>query len=127
LYLAATSLGYRDGLTAIQGLFGGSAQRVSMLELKQAAQRLGLEVEAWRGDWGFLQRRLRATSGSAILHVNGDHYVVACASPGQGRIPIADPGRGIREFHEETFLATYRWQGDMLLLATGKMPVGDHK
>jgi ABC-type bacteriocin/lantibiotic exporter with double-glycine peptidase domain len=93
-----------------------SPQGTSMLDLKNVAASIGFRAEARQGSWGVLRGCLERTNSFAVLHVNGDHFVVAAASPDRSVTRICDPARGVRDLDEEGFRREFSWEGNMLVL-----------
>jgi len=116
LYLLCKLAGRPSTLSALREQTKMCPLGRSMLDLKNAAVSMGFHAEARNGTWAVLRRCVVPKQSFAVLHVNGDHFVVAAASPDGSAVRIADPARGVRDFDEEGFRREFKWEGNMLLL-----------
>jgi predicted double-glycine peptidase len=80
---------------------------VSMLALKDTAERHGLEAAGLRVDWKGLGR----LPLPAIAFVQGDHFVVLLRA-GSSHVELADPARGRLRLTRRAF--ERRWRGEVL-------------
>lgn len=80
---------------------------VSMLTLKDTAERHGLEAVGLRVDWTGLDR----LPLPAIAFVSGDHFVVLLRA-GSSHVELADPARGRLRLTRRAF--ERRWRGEVL-------------
>ena len=86
-------------------------------DLATEARRCGLHARARRAD----RRRLRSLAVPALLHVDGNHFVVLEGrEPGAGWV-VHDPARGRARWTARTLIR--RWTGWVLEVRTALGPV----
>jgi ABC-type bacteriocin/lantibiotic exporter with double-glycine peptidase domain len=98
-----------------------SASGTTMLNLKQAAERLDFHVEARKGNWRALSEHLQHPGHYAILHTIRDrrgHFVALVGALNEKSVRVADVVRGVQDLDERSFFENYVWEGSMLLLST---------
>lgn len=115
LYLCCRALGRPISMNEFEAGTNDHTGWVTMLDLKRAAERLGVPAQGYRGTWRSLRRHL-ADGACAILHVDGDHFIAVVASPRAQAIRVADPKSGIGDVDWRAFRANYDWAGVMLVL-----------
>jgi len=126
LYCICRLDGRDYSLKRLRELAKTSSSGTTMLDLKRAAEDVGFRVEARNGRWRDLQEHVGNTRSYVILHTTGrggGHFLGVVGAPSEHTIRIADMARGAAVFDEDGFRATYRWEGNMLLLR-GDEPSG---
>ena len=115
-------------LEYLRELSGTSIEGTSLLGLQQAAQKNGIEAEAFEVD-DLAVFQAEATF-PCILHIvtenNFEHYIVCTASPRQKSsdhkspttYQIIDPAKGIEEWDEAMLLAVWRSRAVLCLTPT---------
>lgn len=115
----ATVLGHHGVRVAPRDLRApGSLGSVSLLELVEAARRLGFGARAVRAAPSELHR----LPLPAVVHLNEDHWVVLTAVE-PGGIGITDPGQGPIELARSEFEA--RWSGYAAVVEPSPRPAAD--
>lgn len=100
LAMVCRILGQGYSLDFLTNFCHATAEGVSMLGLRQASSRLGLDAVAARVSLS----ELPECPLPAILHWNQNHFVVLHRISGQGRrYHIADPGKGLMTLGGEEF------------------------
>ncbi len=93
-----------------------TSEGVSMLDLKKAAQVLGLKAEGCRLDWASLQK----LEDPALLFVNGHHFFVAVPNRfgkngDENSVLILDPPHTVRHYsHHQLEMS---WRGEALVVS----------
>lgn len=126
LYCICRLEGKDYSLKRLRELANTTSSGTTMLNLKRAAEHVGFRVEARNGRWRDLQGHVGNSRSYAVLHTvgsRGGHFLGVVGAPSGHTIRIVDMGRGAAVLDEDGFRATYRWEGNMLLL-TGDEPSG---
>ena len=107
----------RDAVARVLGRTPRGPRGLTLLALKDAAERLGFIATGWRTT----SAGLRAVRRPAILFVRGNHYVVLDSVTQDGSVFLRDPAIG------RIFLRAQRltriWKGEVLELAP-RTPAG---
>lgn len=86
----------------------------SLQDLADSAVSMGWSAEGTAGNWSEVRRSVGDTNHAVILHVDGNHFVLASSASGAGLV-LFDPAVG--ELVEiEELPPRYRWDGVMLKL-----------
>lgn len=104
--------GKRLSLPRVRSLVGTSSTGTSLLGLRRGAEAVGFHARAVRATPQLLQQ-LEAIPVPAIVHWQGNHWVVLHAVNGK-RVTIADPAHGVRQLSRDAFLQG--WANGVLLL-----------
>lgn len=114
LYLACRLSRRIVSLDNLRSRLSAAGSPPSLLSLTRAARDLGFQTDALQIPFAPLVNELRESRRCAILHVNGNHFVVAAVRG--NNFAVLDPSRGVRPFTETAFLKAYQWNGAALLL-----------
>ena len=126
LYCICRLDGKDYSLMRLRELANTTSSGTTMLDLKRAAEHVGFRVAARNGAWRDLHEHVGNTRAYVILHTTGrggGHFLGVVGAPSEHTIQIADMARGAAVLDEDGFRATYRWEGNMLLLR-GDEPSG---
>jgi ATP-binding cassette subfamily B protein len=110
LAMVCRHFGRRVGLPHIRRLARTGMEGTSLFGMTHAATALGLDARAVRAS----KSRLDSLPLPAIVHVDGNHWVVLY-QVGRDVVRVADPARGLRRLPREELLA--RWSGYAALLS----------
>ncbi|MFO8237022.1 MAG: peptidase domain-containing ABC transporter, partial [Prochlorococcaceae cyanobacterium] len=109
----AQQFGKRLQMARVRELVGTGASGTTLLGLRRGADAVGFHARAVRADAALLDQ-LDAVTLPAILHWNGNHWVVLHRRRGR-RFLIADPAEGLRWLRRSELLSGWS-NGVMLLL-----------
>lgn len=92
--------GKKVSLKKIEEFSHASAEGISLLGIKEGAEKLGFNTIAGR----FTIEQLAQIKYPAIIHWNQNHFVVLFKIGKNSRFHIADPGKGIMDISKSEFL-----------------------
>ena len=104
--------GKRIPLSRLRNLVGTSSSGTTLLGLRRGAEAIGFHARPVRATAQLLQQ-LEAIPVPAIVHWQGNHWLVLHAVNGRG-VTIADPAVGVRQLSRQEFLSG--WANGVLLL-----------
>lgn len=92
--------GKKVSLKKIEEISHASAEGISLLGIKEGAEKLGFNTTAGR----FTIEQLSQIKYPAIIHWNQNHFVVLFKIGNNDRFHIADPGKGIMDIPKSEFI-----------------------
>lgn len=97
--------------TTIKSASGANDNGTSMLGIKAAAERYGLEASIWK----LRERDLSRAPLPLIAFVDGSHFVVVDSFTAEGRLIVLDPAAGRLEYTPQSFAK--HWRGEAILFS----------
>ena len=91
--------GRKVSLKKLEGLSHTSAEGISLLGIKEGADRLGFKTSAGK----FTIHQLVKIKLPAIIHWNQNHFVVLCKITKNSKFHVADPGKGVISYSKKEF------------------------
>jgi ATP-binding cassette subfamily B protein len=116
LYVVCKAAGREQPLDYLRTLTKTSDLGTSMLYLKEAAEAVGLEVEACRVPFRLLHEHVAKPNHYAILHSRIGHFAAVMAVADEDRVRVLDNALGVQDLAEDDFTRIYQWEGAVLLL-----------